>query len=157
MPKKTPEQRARRLERTQMLLSQGFPYEIICRKLADEYAVSLRQASTYIREAREAWSKQPVVDLEDRRAQHIKRLELFVCEAMARGDCSSALRGIVEHARFLGIQPDIRVHVEQAVHDQDPERVRAYMAQLAAKVLNRQDDKAPHRAQGPQQAPGGVN
>lgn len=124
-----------RIERAQMLLSQGFPFEIVRRKLADEFQVTYQSAESIILAARREWQTQPVQSLEERREQHIKRLELFVCEAMARGDCSSALRGIVEHARFLGIQPTATLRVEAAsVLDMDPDRVRDYMARLAARV-----------------------
>jgi hypothetical protein len=124
-----------RIERAQLLLSQGFPFEIIRRKLSDEFQVNYAAAEKVILEARREWAKQPVNSFEERREQHLKRLELFVCEAMARGDCSSALRGIVEHARFLGIQPTATLRIEQSsVMDMDPDRVREYMARLATRV-----------------------
>jgi hypothetical protein len=138
-----------RIERAQLLLSQGFPFEIIRRKLADEFQVTYRTAEEVISSARKEWSTQPVNSFEERREQHLKRLELFVCEAMARGDCSSALRGIVEHARFLGIQPTATLRIEQgSVMDMDPDRVRAYMARLASRVQAQTALPAPTGATG---------
>lgn len=92
----------RRLDRAEELLASGLPSGNVEKQLAVEFAVTRRQARTYIQRVYQRREKEQAKDAPFRRENLLRKIEFFFAKCMGKEKFGPAAQALVLEARLSG-------------------------------------------------------
>ena len=109
--------RAARLELAERLLLELKPSREVIAAVAEKHGITRRAARSDLEAVRAAWRERAATrPIGERLGWLIARLEEVRAVALATGDCSTALRAVVQLGQAVGAVSDVaRVHVQADV------------------------------------------